>query len=51
MVSILIEVVEEHVAVSVNFNHVLKFSVQDEVNLIGQWFLELKLSAQVSLFS
>ena len=50
MVFILVCVVVQNVSVIVNLNHVLEFSVDDEVNRIGQLLSEMKLDAKVALF-
>ena len=50
MVSILVCVVVENVSVCVDLSHVLKFSVDDKVDRVGECFREMKLQAQVSLF-
>ena len=48
--AILVCVVIQHVPVCVNLNHVLEFSVDDEVGRVGQLLSKMKLNAKVALF-
>jgi len=50
MVSILVCVVAQHVSVSVNLHRGLEFSVEDEVDRVGQLLSKMKLDAKVTLF-
>ena len=40
--------VKDDVSVYVNFNHVLKFSVDDEVDDVAEWLSKVKLYAKIT---